>query len=159
MQSKKYKASVLAVTLIMMAIILASALSIATVSVRERKSSIGSNKSSWAYQAADMGVENVLGILLANPPEDTLSSVSWGSNCSCETVAGYLEKWIVCDNNNYRVQLKKQTAPPPNATFEDIDCDSIMYFVSDINRIKSIGTDSVKQTQRAIGAEVPVVIP
>ena len=161
MQNKKYKASVLAVTLIIMAIILASALSISAVSVRERKSSIGANKTSLAYQTADMGVEKILGILLAeikSNPAKTLNLVGWGTGCNCENVTGYTKKMIVCSSDNYKVQLKKQDFTTTPASFVDISCDDSGEAVINVDRIKSVGTDAGKQTQRAIDAEVPVAL-
>lgn len=151
MRNKNHKASILGVTLIIMGIVLATALTVSTVSIRERKGSIGAGKSSLAYQAADMGVEYVFGILLANQ-SIAINSISWGGSCSCDPASGVVD----CPDEGFRIELKKQdTFDPDPITFSSISCDST-DLVLEVDRIKSVGTDSSKQTQRAVDADVPV---
>lgn len=150
MQNRKYKASVLAVTLIVMGIVLATALTISAVSVRERKGSIGEGKSSQAYQIADMGVEHILKILIAEneaTPDKKISDIVFDGCASCN---GGL---IVCSDDNYEVQLKKEDPTDPDKTTEAECNDS----VSEIVRIKSVGTVP-GQSQRAVEAAVPAPI-
>lgn len=58
--SSSCKGSVLIFSLIVLAFMLVSALSVATVSVTERRSSLATDKSSRSFQAADSGVEIML---------------------------------------------------------------------------------------------------
>ena len=58
--SKKPQGSVLAATLIILAAMLAIALSVSVVSIQERKASIGSTRSSLAYQDGESGLDAVI---------------------------------------------------------------------------------------------------
>lgn len=57
---KKDKASILAVTLIVLGLVLSIALSASLISILGNKASISSNKSNLAYSRADSGVEDIL---------------------------------------------------------------------------------------------------
>lgn len=151
MQDKKYKASALAVTLIVMAIILASALSITTVSIKERKGSIGAGRSSQAYQAADLGVEKVLSVLMDPASGDRIASIQWSNiGCSCASTG-----WIECDGDKYKAQLINITDYTTDPYTETSVACSEDFLRVEVDKIKTLGTDSSGQMQRAVHASVP----
>lgn len=139
MLDKKYQASVLVVTIMILGIVLATALSIAAVSNKERSAAIGSSQSNKAYQNADSGVESVLYALL-NHPTDT---VAIATGLSCTTNSKNHAVVTGATGTGYTVELKKAN---------DIDSTDCGTTASDIASIKSIGTAG--STQRAIGAPV-----
>ena len=135
-KNQTHKASILAVSLIIMGVMIVISLGIATSAIQSRKSSIGSSKSSVAFQNADSGVEIVMQKIKDNAdPADTISDVdplSDSDGCN----------GIVNSANKYRVELRK-------ADGTAIVCSDL---VSDIDTIKSIGYSS--QDTRAIQASV-----
>jgi len=139
---KTHKASVLVVTLVIMGIILTSAMSISLISIKERKASIGSNKSNQAYQIADSGIEKVMDALISNP---TKNLNSLGLSCSANA-AGHAV--LTNASVGYTVELKKSVEASATT------CASTKS--SEITRIKSIGTVA-GQSQRAIEAAVNTV--
>lgn len=136
MLNKKYPASILVVTIMIMGIVLVTALSISTVSVKERNSSIGSSQSTKAYQIADSGIEEVMDVLIKNQAL-TIDA----TELSCDDTGSH----AIITGNGYTVELKKVDEE------ELTDCENL---VSVIASIKSVGTSG--NTQRAI--EAPVVI-
>jgi hypothetical protein len=137
MQTKKPKASILVVTMMIMGIILISALSISLVSIQERKASLGSNKSSQAYQIADTGIENVMNAIITTRANSIKTGADIGS-CSDGKItgAGYVVELKIADGTG-------------NAITADCTTDKL----SDIIAIKSVGTAS-GQAQRSIEAAV-----
>jgi len=140
MPTKKPKASILVITLLVLGVILATALSISLVSIQERKASIGSNKSNIAYQTADTGIEKVMSDIItavrANPDQTLLSA----SLSGCDIASGDIIA------SGYDVKLKKQNDIV-------VSCRDSVVKVSEIASIKSIGTVA-GQSQRAIEAAV-----
>lgn len=139
MQIKNPKASILAVSLIIMGIILTIALSVSIVAVNDRKASISANKSSMAFQIADSGAEVILQKIKENP------GVTIGSIISAP---------LICNGNkisspdSWEVALMKDDMGTP------LDCATGL--TDDVRKIKSIGT-AAGQAQRAI--EVAVAAP
>jgi hypothetical protein len=133
MLNKKYPASILVATIMIMGIVLVTALSISAVSNKELKSSIGSSQSSKAYQNADSGIEQVLQ-LIKNFKDDKIDKID--------------------DNCDGIVEFSDCTVQLMDSAGEIIEEDCNSTPVADIINIKSIGTSG--NTQRAI--EAPVVI-
>ncbi|MEK7598197.1 MAG: LamG-like jellyroll fold domain-containing protein [Patescibacteria group bacterium] len=135
---KNPKASALAVTLIIMGIIIASALSVAFVALKERRGSIGASKSSAAYQMAETGIEQVLYEVLKKtpPPADT----SKLDNCQDELAS--MPGYIVVNNSlgSYKLELKDKDE-------NKIECYSAAP-IADVRKIKATGI--VGQNSRAI---------
>lgn len=141
MKTKKTKASVLVMSLLIMFAIVVIALSVTLVSVRERKISIGSGKSSRAFQTAQTGVEKTMqaiedlrvGTHFVNEIEDKL-----GADASCN------DGLLIQDS--YTVELKKSDN-------SQINCNDSSTEISEIASIKSVGKEGDTE-QRAIEAAV-----
>src|SRR3989337_2715916 len=100
---KKPKASVLAVSLVVMGVMILIALGISFSSLQSRKSSIGSSKSNVAFQNADSGVEVVMQRIKENASGD-ISDIDPDCN-------GIIEV-----SGKYRVELKDSSDPPAVVT-------------------------------------------
>jgi len=139
---KKYKASILAVTLIILSIILITALSISLVAIKQRNSSLGSGRSNQAFQSADTGVERVIGAI-AKTDKAKVSEIIWGSGTSCNSSG------LITGSEGYSIGLEKKdgTAIACNANVS----------VSEIASVKSIGTGT--QQSRAVRAAVKCKAP
>ena len=135
MPTKKFKASILVVTMMIMGIILVSALSISLVSIQERKASMGANKSNQAYQIADTGIETVMDDIV-NGNNDQVSDLT-----GCRPADGLIHN----DATGYTVELK-------DADENKIACNTNTD-LSEVVHIKSVGTAS-GQAQRSIEAAV-----
>lgn len=138
---KKNKASVLAVSLIILGIVLVSALTFSLATLEQRKASIGSSHSDQAYQNAESGVEEAMSVILEFPS----SSVgSLGYSCSGSgSIATYTSS-----ANHYIIQLKKSDSSGESYI---TDCSTKASEVADI---KSVGMDIASQNTRAIEAAV-----
>lgn len=135
--SKKFKASAIIVTFFVMLIILTTALSLALVTIKDMKASIGASKSNLAYQAADEGVEVVM--------YDILHSSIVSELDHCDPEDGLIK------NSKYIVELLDESD-------ERIDCDADGGdSVSTIINIKSIGVSQInaQKSERAIRVPVP----
>jgi hypothetical protein len=128
----KLKASALVVTMIILGLMLVSTLSIALVSVQERKASLGEDSSNKAYYKAEDGVEIVL--------KDILKGGHTAANQldDCNTTSGLIEK------DGYTVELRK-------ADDTKISCTETTS-LSQIASVKSVGT--VGGNQRAVQVAV-----
>ena len=133
---KNRKASVLATSLIILGMILAIAIGISTVSIQERKSSSGSNRSGMAYQNADTGIEQVMNQIIKRlvPTDDVGKIVLNILETSCNS-DGLIEV-----TGKFKVELK-------DSSEMRVRCDS-GALVSSIASIKSTGTSG--QENRAI---------
>lgn len=140
MLNKKYPASILVVTIMILGIVLVTALSIATVSVKERNAAIGSSHSNKAYQNADSGIEIVMDKLVKNQDRAISDLVGGSTGLSCGIADTHA---VITGSTGYAVELKKADESLPT------NCTTL---ASEIANIKSIGTDG--NTQRAIGAPV-----
>lgn len=126
---KNKKGSVLAASLVILGIVLGIATSMATVSLRERKASIGGSKSNVAFQSADSGMEMVLQDMNEKYDLD-ISDLSSIDTEDCEVeVSNYAVSFY--DKDGERIT----------------DCSTD---ISEVKKIKSVGTGG--QTQRAIEA-------
>ena len=128
MKNKNPKASTLMTALIVLGMILAIAIGVSTVSVQERRSSIGSNQSITAYQNADTGVERVLNELIKVRPSGNVNQISI-SGTSCNSSTGLIED----SAGKFRVELQDSSDPPIQ-----ILCDAGTS-ISSVSSIKSIG--------------------
>ncbi len=139
MQLKTKKASVLAVTLIILGVMLVTALSMSIVSIMERKASMSSNKSNLAYSRADNGVEITLQDI-KNNDGGMISAI----DTDCDGI-------IEPNDGTYRIELKNEEGLIMNATnISGYDCSSVE--ISEIDSIKSTGiTDT---NQRAVEVAV-----
>jgi len=142
MKNKKYGASVLAVTMIIMGIILVTALSVSLVSVKERKASIGGGRSGVAFQNAQTGVEKAMNVIVYN--QDVALSALGGSGLNCSDGSGIATLKDPSDSS-FTIQLKK---------VDDSLITSCADLVSLATTIKSIGQDKGTQNSRAIEAAV-----
>ncbi|PJA86973.1 MAG: hypothetical protein CO141_01885 [Candidatus Moranbacteria bacterium CG_4_9_14_3_um_filter_42_9] len=142
---KNFKASALAVTLIILGIIIASALSVSFVALKERRGSIGASKSSSAYQMAETGIEQALyEVLKKTPAPDLISDLDLFIYCKKDQalpIYGY----IFVDTNpmgSYKLELKDENG-------DMINCDSGSALpISTVRKIKSTGI--VGQNSRAV---------
>ena len=167
MRKLGYRGSALAVTLIIMGIVLAAALSVATISVKERKASIQSNKSNRAYQTADKGVEYVLGIifdeLAANTtnPDYRVDDVNWNSyGCPCVYDSAIGERVLNCDSRKFKAELFNVTYVSTNPVItnsDHVDCNDGSFNLKDIDMIKTFGRDPSSETERFVEADVPML--
>jgi len=131
---QKSKASVLAVSLIILGMILLIAISVSTVSVQERKASMSSSSSSQAYQVAETGIEKVM-YEVVKGGHSTVNQISPGS---CNAATGLIE------TNGYKVELR-------DSAETKIACNTSAA-ISLVENIKSTGTAG--QNSRAIEAAV-----
>ncbi|HRY82359.1 MAG TPA: LamG domain-containing protein [Candidatus Moranbacteria bacterium] len=146
--------SVLIVALLILAMMLISALSLALVAVRERKASIGDVDSNKAFQNADTGIERVMQLITRG----NFDYIGGGGTNSLITniptfpngqqqfrclPSGYIE-----DNSsseNFVVTLEKTNVS--GTGLEQINCNN-SELVSNIEKIKSVGSSS--STKRAV---------
>ena len=131
---KKNKASVLAVTMIVLGLVLSIALSASLVSILGNKASVSSNKSNLAYSRADSGIEDVLlRIKNADPDIDTVANIDTDGNCDG-----------IVNGTNFKVELKDEAGILVSG-----DCSTK---VSEIRSIKSTGI--ADNNQRSIEVAV-----
>jgi len=138
---KKDKASVLAVTMIILGLVLSIALSASLVSILGNKASVSSNKSNLAYSRADSGIEDVLlRIKNADPDIDTVANIDTDGNCDG-----------IVNGTNFKVELKDEAGILVSG-----DCSTK---VSEIRSIKSTGIadNNQRSIEVAIAAEESVV--
>lgn len=132
MQKIKDQGSVLIFSLIILSVILIITLGIASATVIEKKMAGTTNKSIVSFQVADSGAE----IILKKIKDVNYSGLISGlGNCSLNEISGNIGTG---SDKNYKV------------TFFDVDGNPLACTdeISDINRIKSIGTYG--QTSRAV---------
>jgi uncharacterized protein (TIGR02145 family) len=137
MLNKKYPASILVVSVMILGIVLATALSISAVSVKERNASIGSSQSIKSYQTADSGIEQVMTLIKDHNGEPTISNIDTDADC---------DDGEFNSSEGYVVQLKDSTGNIIT---------SCATPVASIASIKSIGTFG--NTQRAVEVTVTAV--
>jgi len=135
MKTKKHKASVLIMSMIVLSMILITTLTITLATLRGKKISIGSSKSTIAYQNAETGVERVME-RLASGEYSTL-----GEFCD--------ESSALLSGANYEAELKKEDGSIVNCggSFDSLK-------IAEVTTIKSTGWDPGKQANRAIEAAV-----
>lgn len=134
---KKDKASVLAVTMIILGLVLSIALSASLVSILGNKASVSSNKSNLAYSRADSGIEDVLlRIKNADPDIDTVANIDTDGNCDG-----------IVNGTNFKVELKDEAG-----ILVSSDCSTK---VSEIRSIKSTGIadNNQRSIEVAVAAE------
>lgn len=136
---KKLKASAIVITFFVMMMILTIALSLAAVTIKDMKGSIGSAKSGIAYQAADEGIEDVMNDILKNGK----NKISELNNCKSDGL-------IRNAANTYIVELLDESDEKINCQTQSNDN------IATIIKIKSIGIseNNAQKSERAV--EVPV---
>jgi hypothetical protein len=129
---KNHKASVLAVTLITLSIVLITALAVSLAAIKQRNASLGSGKSNTAFQNADTGVEKVMNDIKNN------------SGRTVGQLPNYSNGKIVSPDGIYTIELKKEDGTLINAPSTRVE---------EVATIRSVGTGA-GQDQRAIEAAV-----
>lgn len=141
-KTRHIKGSVLAFSLIVLAFMLISALSIATVSVTEKRASFATEKSSRSFQVADSGIEIILQKIYKDN-YDTLNDLaaSLGTTCNQGEISATLNSgtYVVSFYDNAGVK------------FVGADC-SVTDWRDRVVRIKSEGVSG--NTTRAVEAGV-----
>lgn len=130
-KNENYRGSILAISVIMLAIILTSALSIALVVIKQKQAALGSAKSNVAFYNADAGVEQVMNDI-KNKSGEKISSLTNFSSGKITVLGKYFA--ILKDENG--------------AVITDGNVE-----VNDISSVKVVGTGA-NQEQRAIDAVV-----
>jgi hypothetical protein len=141
MKTKKLKASVLIMSLLIMFAIVIITLSATLVSVRDRKISIGSGKSSRAFQTAQGGIEKALKVIIdldGVDPVTLVSSGGFGGGCNSSSK--------LIEQTDYNIELKDKDGVR-------IDCDSPTATIADITSVKVVGREGTTEN-RAIEAAV-----
>lgn len=144
---RKFKASVLVVTLIVLGIILVTALSVSLTSIKQKTASMGESKTGVAFQNAQSGIELAMDAILektkitGDPILYTADDLS-GFSCTSPDPPGYA-KLTPISGGGFTVELEKSESTDPT------DC---TINVMDIATIKSVGTDAGQK--RAIEAVV-----
>jgi hypothetical protein len=130
----KHKASILAVTLITLSIILVTALAVSLAAIKQRNASLGSGKSNLAFQNADTGVEEAMNEITGG------TSATVGDVCGNlpGTYTGYTVKFF--DKDNIELSCSGDAGKSKN----------------EITSIKSVGVGA-NQESRAIEAAVAAV--
>lgn len=141
----KFKASVLAATLIMLGIVLATSLSVSLVSVKERQSSISSSKSNVAYQAADSGIEI---FMQKKKNAANVNQMADGVKVICNTTDGRLED----TTTGFEVFMYGKDGNKIGCNDTDGGGDYIK--TSKVSSIKVIGSEASQKTSRSIKASV-----
>lgn len=126
-KNRKFKGSVLVVSLLVLGIVLIVALSVGMVTLSERKISIGETNSNAAFQNAQTGIENLMTAI--NDKNNSKISQLTGSSWSC--VGGYLQ-----DNSDssYKMELSDETDTK-------LDC-SVEGDISQIAKVTVVGKDT-----------------
>lgn len=143
MKTKKLKASVLVMSLLIMFAIVIITLSATLISVRDRRISIGSGKSSRAFQIAQSGIEKTLKVIIDLNNDEPVTNIEGQLNSplnSCNSTNGLLEQ------DDYTVELKDNNG-------DKIDCDDISATVGDVHNVKIVGREGATEN-RAIEAAV-----
>lgn len=151
MRKKQKKGSALVITLLILGVILTIGMSISAVSLKERKSSIGSNRAVISYEAADNGAEEVLNEIIKehDDPDDIVDDICSGSaDCVCDNDGVGTDGNLKDDlGTAYEVELR-------DSVKDKIHCEiDKAKPVSSISSIKSVGISS-GQSKRAV--EVPI---
>jgi hypothetical protein len=136
--TKTKKASAIVFALIVLSVILITAISVAAVTMTERRSSMATDKSVQSFQIADSGAEIMLNQIYKGE-NDNLNSlaVSLGKTCSGGSIGSSISSEKTYTVNFYKSDGKLMGCGDP---------------ISDITNIKSIG--SYASTTRAISVAV-----
>jgi hypothetical protein len=134
----KLKASALVVTMIILGLMLVSTLSIALVSVQERKASLGEDSSNKAYYKAEDGVEIVM------------KAITKGELNRVDQIDGYLGN-VTCDADGFLVGTDGFKVELKGANEDKIACNTTTSIAS-VKSLKSVGT--VGGNQRAVQVAV-----
>lgn len=138
---KTEKASALVISMIVLGIVLASALSLSLVSIREEKASILSSRSSATFQAADKGIEVVM------------NDINNGGHVAGDRVDKILPSKCISSSGRIEDSSDKYKVTLLDKDKAKINCDSSSKSISDVYFLRSVGTDT-NQSQRAIEAPI-----
>ncbi len=139
MKRNNLQASALVVTLIILGIVMVISLGIASSSVKERKSSLGSGRTVLSYQSADSGIERTLALIMDS---DNNQIIDIDDDCD-----GILFNLVSVD---YIVYLY-DSGDDIIIGCQDGSGDTLK---SAIKKIKSVGGRLTGQAQRAVEATV-----
>lgn len=148
--TKKYKASVLVVTMIILGLILLSTLSMTLVSLQERKASMGDVRSQQVFQNAQTGAELVMDAIMrtrSDNPTETVDNIDF--DCDSD---GHNAILSTSGDSTYAVELKKFSYDPL-VPITYTHCNST---VSEVVSLKSVGIGAGQR--RAIEAAVPTPV-
>lgn len=137
MQNKYQKGSAILITLMILGVVLVTALSVALVTIQEMKGSRGAAKTTATYQTADEGVEAVMYDIIKGDRKTSDKLL----NCQNDGTVGSSSlgyRVILMDKDDNIIHCKNDRAP-----------------ISDIKRIKSVGTFG-NESQRSVDASIPV---
>lgn len=140
-ENKKAKASVLAMSLIIMGIVVMAALAFSLTTLEQRKASIGSSRSDQAYQNAESGVEAAMEAIVG----DSLAHVSdLAAHLDGGSASDINGACVIKTSDHYSIQLLNQSN-------QYLGCSAS---ISGATEVKSTGTDTADQDTRAIEAAV-----
>ena len=125
---KKYPASALIVSLLILAAILIISLSVSLVSVKERKISSGSTKASQAFQIADSGMELVLKKIRIDGWTTVKELEDHGMSCHSGVITG------TASNGSYELTFKDNTGTSINCG----DSSSTIFSIKSIGKYEEV---------------------
>lgn len=141
------RGSVLVFALIILSFMLVSALSVATISVTEKRASLATDKSSRSFQVADTGIELMLQKIYGTPSpinlNDLAGDVSGSPHAECDN--GEISQTL-STGVSYKVTFYDNSDPP-----EKIECGDNGWRTK-VVRIQSQGTSG--NTTRAVSTGI-----
>lgn len=145
---QKKRGSLLAYSLIVLAVMLVIAIGMSTVSIKNRNNAITSSSSAQSFQIADSGVNlvtNAMGVVLGTDPiNGRLRDLSIAGAGPCVTVGGKAQISGDAAGGKYTVEFY-DTSPVPVAISS---CNNVGAEVDNVGKIKAIG--EFKDTSRSI---------
>lgn len=149
---KTEKGSALVFSLIILGFLLVSALSVATITVTDKKSALSTEKSSISFQTADSGVERVLQKVYKENPT------------SLDDLADMLRPGLRCDSSDGSISFAVAQGTAKVYFYEGELGDSLYTSCSstdwrnNVNKIKSVGTYA--NTTRVVEVSItPPLVP
>ena len=145
-EKKNLKATALMVNMIILSIILIVALSVALVSLKERKISMDASKSGISFQNAQSGMEVVMKEI--NKESKRMASELGGGTLACNATTGLLED----TEGRFKIELK-------DGSWGKVACDDGTAKISEIARVRSVGIGigqqrSIEATPECYGANI-----
>lgn len=143
-QNRHLKGSTLVFSLIVLAFLLVSALSLAVIAVSEKRAALSSAKSSLSFQAADGGAEAVLAAIKEGDAENTATP---GTNVS-------INDFIDC--NQGKVEGGNANNGTFEVTFYQDDTDNTLACSDDrLDVVRIVSKGTYAGTTRAIDVGIP----
>lgn len=140
------KGSVLVFSLIILAFMLVSALSVAVISVTEKRASLATDKSNRSFQVADTGVETMLQKIYKESPQPVdLTALASSAGATCNITTNEIEDSV--GSGTYVVSFLDRDG-------DKIPCNSPTWR-NDVAKIKSEG--AAGNTKRAVEVAIAAV--